>query len=80
MEQFNPLNLLYKHGYITVNLKIKFILDFAPYYAWVLDNKCYNMRTGKFIKQVSNNGSIGYIIEGKFRSLAYLRPRLVKQK
>jgi len=72
--------MFYKHGYITVNLKIKFILDFAPQYAWILDNKCYNMRTGRFIKQIMNNGSIGYIINGKFISCKALKPNLVKYK
>ena len=67
-------------GYINVNLKIKFILDFTPNYAWVLDGKCYNMKTGKFIKQIRNNGSIGYIINGKFMLCKSLKLHLIKQK
>ncbi len=80
MQHTDTLNLFCNKGYITINIKIKFILDFAPYYAFILDNKCYNMRTGRFIKQVSNNGSIGYIINGDFMSLTKLRLHLIKQK
>ena len=69
-----------KIGYINVNLKIKFILDFTPNYAWVLNGKCFNMRTGKFIKQTRNNGSIGYVINGKFMSCNSLKSHLIKQK
>lgn len=65
--------MFFKSGYITINLKIKFIVDFAPHYAFVLDGKCYNMKTGRFIKQTDNNGSIGYIINGKPYSLNKLR-------
>lgn len=72
--------MFFKSGYITINLKIKFIIDFAPHYAFVLDGKCYNMKTGRFIKQTDNNGSIGYIINGKPYSLNKLRPHLIKQK
>ncbi len=69
-----------RSGYINVYLKIKFILDFAPHYAWVLDGKCYNMKTGRFIKQTRNNGSIVYIIDRKPYSMDRLRPHLIKQK
>ena len=60
--------MFFKDGYITINLKIKYYLDFAPHYVFVLDGKCFNRKTGRFVKQVSNNGSIGYIINGKFES------------
>jgi len=72
--------MFYKKGYITINCRIMFILNSAPNYVFILDNKCYNMRTGRFVKQVSNNGSIGYIIDGKFMSLKKLRQHLVKYK
>ena len=69
-----------KQGFITVNLKIKFILDFAPHCVWVFDNKCYNKRTARFIKQSRKGGSIGYYIDGDFYSCTSLRPHLIKQK
>ena len=70
--------MFFKDGYITVNLKIKFVLDFAPHYVFVLDGKCFNRKTGRFVKQVSNNGSIGYIINGKFESCKKLKSNLKK--
>lgn len=51
MKQSDIFNTLYKQGFIIVNLKIKFILDFAPHYVWVLNNQCYNRKTGRFVKQ-----------------------------
>ncbi len=80
MQQSDIFNSFYKQGFITVNLKIKFILDFAPHYVWVLNNQCYNKRTGKFIKQSRCGGSIGYWIDGDFISCTALRPHLIKQK
>ena len=70
--------MFFKKGYINVNLKIKYTIGFAQQYVFVLDGKCYNMKTGRFVKQVSNNGSLGYIIDGKFYSLKGLRTKLIK--
>ena len=72
--------MFYKSGYIQIFVKIKFVLDFAPHYAWVMDGKFYNMRTGRFIKQTTNNGSIVYIIDGKPYGVNKLREHLIKQK
>lgn len=80
MQQNDIFNSLCKQGFITVNLKIKFILDFAPHYVWVLNNQCYNRKTGRFVKQSRNGGSIGYYINGDFISCTALRPHLIKQK
>jgi hypothetical protein len=65
---------------VTITYTIKFILDFASHYKWLDNNQCYNAKTGRIIKQVSNNGSIGYIINGKFKSLEYLRKHLINPK
>ena len=70
--------IFHKEGFIIVNLKIKFVLDFAPHYVWVLDSKCYNKRTGRFIKQSRSGGSIGYYIDGDFYNCNDLRPHLVR--
>ena len=37
-----------------------------------------NLKSGKIINQVMKGGSIGYIINGKFKSLTTLRKELVK--
>jgi hypothetical protein len=65
---------------VIISCTIKFVLDFTPNYCWILDNKCYNIKTGRFIKQILNNGSIGYIINGKFISLNELRRHIKKIK
>lgn len=62
----------------TVTYTIKFQLSFAPHYAWNQHNECYNLKTGRRIKQAMVGGSIGYVIEGKFKSLKSLRKHLIK--
>lgn len=55
----------------------KWRLKTSPNYVFSSD-KCFNSKTGREIKQVYNNGSIGYNINGKFRSLFSLRKELEK--
>ena len=56
--------------------KLIYELDFAPNYQWSKCKKCFNIKTGRQIKQVYNSGSVGYNIKGKFKSLYYLRSHL----
>lgn len=63
---------------ISVTYTLRFQLSFAPNYHWTSCGKCFNIKTGRQIKQVYNNGSIGYSINGGFKSLKYLRTKLVK--
>lgn len=63
---------------ISVTYTVKFELDFANEYVWVDDKMCFNSKTGRRIKQVYKNGSIGYSIRGKFFSLKRLKPHLRK--
>lgn len=60
--------MFYKENHIIATIKIKYYLDFAPNYVFVLDDKCFNRKTGRFVKVVENNGSYGYVINGKFKS------------
>jgi hypothetical protein len=53
-------------------------LDFSSNYAWLSNNECINLKTGRTIKQVYVSGSIGYVIDGKFKSLSFLRKHLIK--
>jgi len=64
----------------TITYTIKFELSTNPFYVWNEFNECFNLKTGRRIKQVSKNGSIGYCINGKFKSLKSLRPLLIKPK
>jgi len=63
---------------ITVIYTPKYCLSFAKNYQWTECGKCFNAKTGRRIKQVYNNGSIGYNIKGKFYSLKRLRGSLEK--
>lgn len=64
--------------YICVTYTLKWQLSFAPNYQWPKDGMCFNVKTGRQIKQVYNNGCIGYSIKGKFYSAKHLRKHLVK--
>ena len=63
---------------ISVNYTCKYQLKFSDNYKWTKCGKCFNFKTGRQIKQVYNNGCIGYSINGKFYSLKYLRTQLEK--
>jgi len=65
---------------ISITYTIKFEVDFAPEYVFNNYKECFNAKTGRRIKQVYNNGSIGYVFRGKFYSLKKLRKHLVKPK
>lgn len=65
---------------ISINYTIKFALSFSPKYKWLEGNICFNEKTGRIIKQTICGGSIGYVIDGKFKSLTYLRNYLIRQK
>ena len=63
---------------ISVTYTCKYRLDFENSYVWTKCNKCYNLKTNRFIKQVYKSGCIGYIINSKFYSLKVLRRHLEK--
>ena len=63
---------------VTISYAIKYELDFAPNYKWLKNNSCYNEKTGRIIKQTMCGRSIGYVINGKFKSLTFLRSHMVK--
>lgn len=63
---------------ITITYTIKYELSTHPNYVWTKDDLCFNSKTGRRIKQTMQGGSIGYCINGKFRSLKSLRPLLRK--
>lgn len=62
----------------TVTYTVKYELSIASEYIWTNDDLCFNIKTGRRIKQVYKNGMIGYCIKGKFNSLKSLRPLLRK--
>lgn len=62
---------------ITVKYLCKYRLRDHPNYVFC-DDRCFNSQTNREIKQVYNNGSIGYNIKGKFQSLKKLKSQLEK--
>ena len=65
---------------ISVNYTLVWQLSFTKNYQFTENGKCFNVKTGKELKQSYNGGSIGYNIHGKFKSLSYLRKHLQKIK
>lgn len=63
---------------ITVTYTNIYEIDFAPEYKFTKCKKLFNNKTGRQIKQVYNNGCIGYTIKCKFYSLTKLRTHLRK--
>jgi hypothetical protein len=57
---------------------IEFVIDFADNYGFTQCKKCFNLKTNRQIKQMYNNGCIGYFINSKFYSLHKLRKHLIK--
>ena len=52
------------------NVLLYWYCDFSPKYQWSKDGKiCINIETDNIIKRVYNSGSIGYKIDGKFKTL-----------
>lgn len=54
----------------------KYRLKNYPNYIYSTDKICYNLKTGRVINQVLKGSTIGYIINGKFKSLEVLRKEL----
>lgn len=52
------------------------MISFARNYQWTNDGMCFNIKTGRKLKQVYNSGCIGYCINSRFYSLKYLRTKL----
>ena len=63
---------------ISITYTLVWKLSYADNYQWTKDGKCFNVLTGKQIKQCYNSGCIGYYIKGKFHSLKHLRKQLIK--
>jgi hypothetical protein len=65
---------------ISITYPLIWQIDFATEYQWTKCGKCFNVLRNKEIKKVSQGGSIGYNIKGKFNSLTKLKSHLVKIK
>lgn len=64
----------------TVKYVAKWYMNNVPHYWFTQCGMCYNSKSGRLIKQVTNRCTIGYIIDGKFKSLEQIRPALKQFK
>lgn len=60
----------------TTNHIAKYRLKSNPNYVYSIDKLCYNIKTGRVINQILKGSTIGYVINGKFKSLDNLRKDL----
>lgn len=65
---------------IIIIIKIVWLVKDYDNYGFGTDNNCYNLQRCKKVKQVYNNGAIGYKLSGKFVSLKALKQLLYKPK
>jgi hypothetical protein len=66
----------YQMPIITINYIAKWQLKSAPHYWFTKCQKCYNTKSGKLINQILKGSTVGYIINGKFKSVDNLRKDL----
>lgn len=58
---------------LTITVEIKFIVRNNENYCFGHDNRCYNSKTNKEVKQVIKSGCIGYNFNRKFYSINFLK-------
>jgi len=68
-----------KHS-ISNSYVLKWELKSNPHYKFTEEGICINTKTGNIIKKILNGRSIGFCINGKFKSQNSLRKELVKIK
>ena len=60
------------------DIDLVWMLDFADNYQFDRKGNCYNLKSGRQLKQTVIGYTLGYCIKGKFYSLTRLRKSLVK--
>ena len=60
----------------TVKYLAKYRLKNNQHYIFSTCGLCFNQKSGKLVKQITKKYTIGYLIDGKFRSLDRLREEL----
>lgn len=65
---------------ITKHIEIKWLIYGVDNYGFGHDNKLYNLKTGRILKQTINCYSYGYWIGKKFYTLSKLKYLLIKPK
>ena len=59
-------------------IEIKFEIVGFETYGQTNDGSVYNIKTGRQIRSVLNNGSVGFWFGRKFKSTSSIRKRLIK--
>lgn len=62
----------------TVKYVAKWQINFSTNYVFTKCGLCYNLKSGRLIKQITKNYTIGHIINSKFYSLKNLKNYLEK--
>jgi len=60
----------------SVIYKAKYRLKNNTNYIYSTSGLCFNLKTNNLIKQVTKGYTIGYLIDGKFKSLKVLKTEL----
>lgn len=60
----------------NVKYKAKYRLKDNENYIFSTCGLCFNKKSGKLVKQITKGYTIGYLINGKFKSLEVLRRNL----
>jgi len=60
----------------NVKYKSKYRLKDNENYIFSTCGLCFNLKSGKLVKQITKGYTIGYLINGKFKSLEVLRQNL----
>lgn len=60
----------------NVRYKAKYRLKDNENYIFSTCGLCFNLKSGKLVKQITKGYTIGYLINGKFKSLEVLRQNL----
>ena len=63
---------------ITEKYDLKWQLDFAPNYQFTKCGKCFNVLRGKEMKETVIGYTVGFCINGKFKSKKALRKHLIR--
>jgi hypothetical protein len=63
---------------ISITYDYVWCINYAPNYVFTKCGKCFNLKRNKELKKKLKRYTQGYNIDGKFISLAKLRPFLVK--
>jgi len=65
---------------IINNLEITYFIEGFDNYAFCEDKNLYNLKRGRLVKKVYNNGSVGFNLNGKFFSIKKIKLLLYKKQ